>query len=486
MAEGRRPDLHFRLDSTDFDASRVQVRSVIGREAISQPFSFDVELVVTGTEELDGDRVLGAAVSLVFEHEGIEARTLHGMVAAFVDLLDSEPGHRGCRIRVVPRMHRLTFIEVQEVFLDLPVPEIIKQKLALVNLGAADVDLRLLEKYPARDIVVQYRESDLAFVSRLAEHLGISYYFDQEGGADRVIFTDHNGGFARLERLPTMAYRGRGERRDVFRIEAERQLFPANYAVLDYDYRAPLLELTSSHEHPAGYAGGVAEYGAHHRTPAEGDRLARVRAEERDALARFFRCESDLVELSAGAVVRLEGHPRLDDLGLLIVEVEHRAVQAVGLHSGDGTEGYRNTFRAVDASRPYRPPRVTPRPRIHGVLTAITEPAPPGGAGRVAQLDAQGRYTVRFFFDVAGGDGRRRSSAPVRMAQPHAGDGYGIHFPLKPSVEVTVTFVDGDPDRPIIAGAVPNPVTPSPVTARNPVMNRIMTQSGVLLQIKDG
>jgi type VI secretion system secreted protein VgrG len=479
------PELHLRLDSRDFDTSRVQVRRVAGREIISQPFQFDVDFVVTDTDGFDQDQVLGAAASLVFERNGAEVRAVHGMITTFFDLFDAEPAHRTYRVRLVPRLHRLTFVEVQEVFLGLSVPEIIKQKLSLVNLGATDVELRLFDKYPAQDIVVQYRETDLAFVSRLAEHLGIAFFFDHEGGADKLVFTDRSGGFARLEGFPSMRYRGRGERRDVFRLEAESHLFPASYAVLDYDYRAPHLELTSTYEHPAGYAGGVAEYGSHHRTPADGDRLARVRAEERAGRSRFFRGESGLPELGAGVVVGLEGHPYLQDPSLLVVEVEHRASQAVGMRGGDGSEGYVNTFKAVDASREYRPPRVTPRPRIHGVLTAITEPAPAGASGHHAQLDEQGRYTVKFFFDAAAGEGRPRSSAPVRMAQPHAGDGYGMHFPLKASVEVTVSFVDGDPDRPIIAGAVPNPVTTSPVTRRDATYNRLKTQSGAMIEIKD-
>jgi type VI secretion system secreted protein VgrG len=482
---GAEANLNLRLESADFDTSHVQVRRVVGKEAISQPFGYDVDLVVTDRDGLEDDKVLGAAASLVFERDGLEVRAVHGMITALVDLLDTEAAHTSYRLRLVPRLHRLSFVETQEVFLDLSVPDIIRKKLELVDLGPADVELRLLDKYPPRDFVVEYRETDLAFVSRLAEHLGISYYFDHEGGVDRLVFTDHNGGFAHLERLPTMRFRGRGDRTDVFELEAERRLFPASYAVLDYDYRAPHLELTSSHDHPDGYAGGVVEYGSHHRTPAEGERLARVRAEERDAQHRFFRGQSDLCELTAGAIVGLVGHPRLGDPKLLIVEVEHRLTQVVGAHGGEGSEGYVNVFKAVDASRSYRPPRVTPRPRIHGVITAITEPAPQGSSGRVAQLDDQGRYTVKFFFDVASSQGHKRSSAPVRMAQPHAGDGYGVHFPLKPNVEVTVTFIDGDPDRPIISGAVPNPVTTSPVTSRDAVVNRIKTESGALIEIRD-
>jgi type VI secretion system secreted protein VgrG len=114
------------------------------------------------------------------------------------------------------------------------------------------------------------------------------------------------------------------------------------------------------------------------------------------------------------------------------------------------------------------------------LVHAITEPGPAG----VAQLDDQGRYTVQFLFDRAD-PARRVSSARVRMMQAHAGPNYGIHFPLKPDVEVLVAFVEGDPDRPVIAGCVPNTLTPSPVTNKNPRMHRIETLTGLYIRMKD-
>ena len=126
---------------------------------------------------------------------------------------------------------------------------------------------------------------------------------------------------------------------------------------------------------------------------------------------------------------------------------------------------------------------MTPKPRIAGVLSGRVEPAE--AVGQYAQIDDQGRYTVRFFFDMADTAGRRVSSARVRMMQPHSGPGYGMHFPLKPGVEVLIAFVGGDPDRPVIAGSVPNPITASPVTHKNPQMNRIETESGIYINMKD-
>jgi type VI secretion system secreted protein VgrG len=485
MATTPVPLFQVRLLSAEFDVARVQVRRVVGREAISQPFAFDVDFVLTEADGLDDEKIIGSLVSLVFERAGVEVRTVHGMVSELVDLLDTRPSWNSYRIRVVPRIHRLTFVDTQEVYLNISVPDLVQQKLSEHGLGSDDVTFRLLEKYPMREIIVQYRETDFAFISRLLEHLGISYFFDQEGTKDRLIITDQNGGFERQERFASMHYQPRGEHASVFQIQYERHLFPMSYEVYDYDYRAPKLELSSTYEHPQGYAGGIAEYGSHHRTPWDGNRLARSRGEERDAKSRFFNADSDLPEITAGVVVKLTEHPKLEDLTLLIVEVEHDAVITVGIDGGEhGHEGYSNKFRAVDVTRSYRPPRVTPRPRIHGILSAITDAPMPGATGKVAQLDDMGRYTVKFFFDVAD-DGRLRSSAPTRMAQSHAGENYGMHFPLRPNTEVTVSFMDGDPDRPIIVGAVPNPVIGSPVTKSDASMNRIKSQSGAAIEFKD-
>jgi type VI secretion system secreted protein VgrG len=155
------------------------------------------------------------------------------------------------------------------------------------------------------------------------------------------------------------------------------------------------------------------------------------------------------------------------------------------VHGGTGTErSYTNTIHAIDARLTYRPPRRTPKPRIHGVLTARIEPGPGEQIGEFAQLDEDGRYTVKFYFD-AGAAAGPLSSRPVRMIQAHAGPYYGLHMPLKPGIEVLMVFMDGDPDRPLILGSVPNPITPSPVTKDNATMSRIKTVSGILIEMKD-
>ena len=106
------------------------------------------------------------------------------------------------------------------------------------------------------------------------------------------------------------------------------------------------------------------------------------------------------------------------------------------------------------------------------------------GSGQYAEVDNQGRYKVILPFDLNSAMGGKASSW-LRMAQPYAGENHGMHFPLHKGTEVLLTFIDGDPDRPIIAAAVPNPITPSPVNSSNSTQSRITTAGGNKLHMED-
>ena len=80
---------------------------------------------------------------------------------------------------------------------------------------------------------------------------------------------------------------------------------------------------------------------------------------------------------------------------------------------------------------------------------------------------------------------RRRESRPDERQGERSPQNYGVHLPLKPGTEVLVGFLHGDPDRPVIAGAVPNPQKPSPVTSRNAGYHCIKTASGISINIVD-
>jgi type VI secretion system secreted protein VgrG len=473
--------LDIKLTSAHFPHERLFVRALRGKETISRLFDFEIELVSLDREGVDTGAMMGASVTVTFLWSGVEVRRLRGMIAEIKDENETQGAFRSYLVRVVPRAHRLAMIATQETFMDMTVPEIIEHKLRLVGLGK-DYALRLSRAYRRREFVVQYGETDLAFVCRLAEHLGVSFFFEHHDGHEVMVFTDHQGGFRRPEDH-VMPFVDRGEQIGVFDLSTHRRLVPSVYVVQDYNYRTPHVDLTSQHELADAYSGGVIEHGGHFKTPEEGQTLAQIRAEERRAGEIVYTGKSDLPGLCAGERRLLEGHAELPALELLVVEVEHEASLVVAGSGAQGEPSYANTFRAIPGDRTYRPPRVTPRPQIPGLVHGIVVAKPEGG-DRYAQIDDQGRYVVRFLFDTAT-EGGRPASRPVRMMQNHSGENYGTHFPLRPGAEVLIAFVNGDLDRPVIVGTVPNPAKPSPVTNKDPGMHRIRTGAGIFIDIVD-
>ncbi|WP_437959800.1 type VI secretion system tip protein TssI/VgrG [Sorangium sp. So ce119] len=473
--------LSARLESRAFSADAVELHDLTGREVISQPFEFQLHVVCKTPDGLDEEALLAEPAALVFLSGDREERRIFGVISVVRDALHTETLHMAYTLTFVPRAFRLTLTETSEIFMDLSVPEVIKKKLERAGLHEGDdFELRLVSTYPPREYVVQYKETDLQFVSRLAEHLGISFFFEHRDGRDVVVFSDANSGFQPVAGDGGAHFYPRGDRIGVYRLEGTTRTVPNRYVVKDYNYRTPHVPLMAAATVSEASGGDIVEYGAHFKTPDEGERIAVIRAEELRAGRRVFEGASDVQVLGAGAKLTLEGHPR-GDIELLLVEVRHRLQQAT-LNAGTGEErAYENEFRAIPYATTYRPPRVTPKPKVHGVITGVIDAAE---KGQYAEVDEGGRYRVRFLFDTSSAEDGKASRL-IRMAQPHAGAGYGFHFPLRSGVEVILTFIDGDPDRPIIAGAVPNPQTPSTVDAKNARRNVIRTGGGNEINIDD-
>jgi len=267
------PTISAKLSTDDFDTSALEIRRLVHTEAIGRPFTITIDAVVEGTDGLDLDKVVGAEVTLAIDDGKDVVREVKGLVTEVLDRLDTEMAHRNFTIVVRPLQHRLALVETVDIFLDLSVPDVVKKKLSLVGDEDKFVS-RLRATYPTRDFVVQYKESDLAFVSRLCEHLGIALVFADDGSLE---LHDDGGSFEALE--AELPYRARGEKTGVYALDARRTIMPSLYVVRDYNYRTPLTDVTGSHDVPDAYAGGVIEYGAHTKTPDDATALAKVRAE---------------------------------------------------------------------------------------------------------------------------------------------------------------------------------------------------------------
>lgn len=481
MAETRNLSLHLESKGEAWD--HVRVHRLSGREAISDLFSFDLDVACDPGHPLPESASPGEAVTLVIEVDGLEARRIHGILGPIRDALDAEGDAAHYGLRIVPRASRLALVETQDVYLGRTLPEIIESKLAGHDIGPDEYELRLMGTYPARDLVVQYRESDLAFVRRLAEHAGISFFFEHADGTDKLVFTDHPAGFRPIPEAEEAHYRPRGEALDVFALSLLTDVVPTSYIVQDYNYRTPNVDLSACFDVESGSGGGVVEYGCHVKTPAEAERLAKIRGEERECRRRVYDGKSSLAPFFAGGRTALLDHPRLPaETPLLLIEVAHEARVPVFSEAGaTAAPSYNNSFRAIPGDVPFRPARVTPRPKIHGFVTGIIQTGPDGETGGVAQIDSEGRYTVQLHFDTTQ-RGEEKASHPVRMAQPFAGPSYGMHFPLRRGTEVLLAFADGDPDRPVIVGALYNTASPSPVVAQNATKHQLKVASGAMFE----
>jgi type VI secretion system VgrG family protein len=476
-----RENIVVHLETAAFPAEAVELREIDGTEDFNQPFDFRVVLITRDTAGLDAKAILTKPASLVFTRAGVEERRIFGAISEVRDSLHSEGSRLAYRLRFVPRVWKTSLVKRSQVFVDQSVPDIIKAKLEQAGFKSPDdFEFRLMGTYAKRDLVIQYEETDLRFFSRLTEHLGVAYFFEHRTGRDVLVFSDDNSSFTPVEGNSTIAFVKRGEEAGVFELEGTTRVLPSTYVVKDYNYRTPTVSLLKSAPVQEGDAGEVIEYGAHFKTPEEAQQIAKVRAEELFATRRIFEGRSDVPVLRPGGTFTLDGHPRAESK-LLVTRVHHRAIQVV-YSAGTGDEHtYKNDFAAIPEASKYRPPRVTPKPKIHGAITGVVEAESPG---QYAELDGDGRYHVRFMLDT-GDAPRGKASSLLRMAQPHTGPGYGFHFPLRDGVEVILTCIEGDPDRPIITGAVPNPTVPSTVNSKNGRRNVIKTGGGTEINLDD-
>lgn len=452
-----------------------------GREAISELFSFELGFGWQGEGPLPEDVGPGQDATLVFSIDEQRVRVIHGMLERVSVDIEGDASAPTYRAHLVPRMFRSRLVRQQRIFMDVSVLDVAQNKLEKVGLADGDLLMNLLSAYPKREFIVQYQEDDVDFIARLSEHVGIAFYFDHQLDHDRIVFVDHEDGFGRDESCATIALSDNLNQPDrVYWLTRDRRMASGLSMVYDYNYRTPEVALKAKSKVESGHGGGLLEYPCHVKTPEDAAALAKIRAEEIAIHQSPYAGKSSIVRLSAGLRTRFEGSEHIPAAPLLITSVEHRLEPRAG---SERAVVYTNAFTAVDGALPFRPKRVTPRPHIAGIATGVVQGTSDSAEGaRRAVIDEHGRYKIHFHFDQPLGSLNEKASRPVRMAQSFTGSAEGMHFPLKPGVEVAIAFMDGDPDRPVIIGALPNHTQPSVVTAANSDVNKIATDTGISIR----
>ena len=430
-------------------------------EQLSVPFALDVELT-TMTLDADAEALLGSTCELTIEREPL-LRCVHGVVAQ-LDWMGVAYDRLHVRVTLVPAVWLASLGTDSRIFQELSVPEIVTAVLEpRLAAHGRTLSFELQGSYEPRDYCVQYRESDLAFASRLLEEEGITFHFDHAREVDHevMVMTDSNDVFTAvttldgLAELPLVA--DRAEQFDLESVQSfawRRQLRSTSVARLDFDLQHPVDPLVYAAEgaDERGHSREVYAHQVRRFVLDDGEALA-TRERERHALAGAVgRGRSNVTGLAPGMTFELFDHGN-DDLNraYLVTKVVHTGDQPEALGETVDAPQYANTFECIPLDVPHRPLRRTPRPKVEGPQTATVT----GPDGEEIHTDELGRIKVFMHWDRHGAR-NDASSCWVRVTQAWAGLGWGSMFIPRIGMEVLVTFLEGNPDRPMVTGCVYN------------------------------
>jgi len=451
-------ETHFSLSVEDF-AGDLQVLSFEGSEGISQPFRFDLQLV-SEDPALDLQGLLHKQAFLAFDPQG------HGIHGQIRRVAQGDSGKRlsHYQVTLVPRLDYLRHRTNQRIFQQLAAPRIIAAILEEHGILADAYQFQIEHPCPERDYCVQYDESDLHFIQRLCEEEGLHYHFQHSTSGHLLVFSDNQTAFPKLGR-PTAYVRGSGLVADepvIKGFEVRLESRTSRTSRRDYDFEKPRLHLEASYKPDAqAQEPDLEDYDYPGRfTDRRRGKLLSQRALERHR-ADYRQAEGwgDQTCLVSGHFVQLSEHPRQEwnDLWLL-TRISHEGKQPQVLEesitrdsdSSDGfQQGYRNRFLATPWDVFYRAPLKHPKPQILGSQTAVVT----GPEGEEIHCDQYGRVKVQFHWDREG-QGDDKSSCWLRVASGWAGDRYGAIVIPRIGMEVLVTFLEGDPDQPLVSGCL--------------------------------
>jgi type VI secretion system secreted protein VgrG len=433
----------------------LQVLEFTGREAISQPFEFELELVCE-RPDLDLESLLHQAAFLAFDQAG------HGIHGQIYRVAQGESGKRLTRYHVTlrPQLAYLAHRTNQRIFQHLTVEKIISQVLQEHGIQANAYQFQLGSIYPEREYCVQYDESDLHFVQRLCEEEGIHYHFQHSEQGHVLVFGDDQTAFPKLS--PTAYQQDSGLVADkpvIKRFGVRVETRSSRVTRRDYDFEKPKLLMEADAK--SAFKPDLEDYDYPGRfvDRERGKHLSQRILERHRHDFELAQGDGDQPLLVSGHFLALTEHPRAswNDLWLL-TEIHHEGKQpqvleeSVTSHTeaSDGfQQGYRNRFTATPWTVLYRSPLNHPKPRILGSQSAVVT----GPAGEEIHCDEYGRIKVQFFWDREG-QADDKTSCWLRVSSSWAGDRYGGIAIPRVGMEVLVTFLEGDPDQPLVTGCL--------------------------------
>ncbi|NNB43792.1 type VI secretion system tip protein TssI/VgrG [Pseudomonas chlororaphis] len=456
-------ETHFSLSIEGFQ-SDLQVLSFKGSEGISQPFRFDLELV-SENPDLDLETLLHKQAFLAFDPQN---SGIHGQIYR---VAQGDAGKRLTRYKVslVPQLSYLEHRTNQRIYQQMSAPKIIALILEEHGIQGNAYRFQLGTPCPDRDYCVQYDETDLHFIQRLCEEEGLHYHFQHSPEGHLLVFGDDQTVFPKLGE-PTAYIQGSGMVADEpvikgFNLRLETRT--SRTTRRDYDFEKPRLQLEAAYKPEAESAEPDLEdydYPGRFTDRARGKFLSQRALERHRADYQQAEGWGDQTRLVSGHFLELSEHPRSEwnDLWLL-THIVHEGKQLQVLEESvtsdttdapygkkdDLHQGYRNRFLATPWQVFYRPALKHPKPRVLGSQTAKVT----GPQGEEIHCDQYGRVKVQFHWDREG-QGDDKTSCWLRVSSGWTGAHYGGIAIPRVGMEVLVTFLEGDPDQPLITGCL--------------------------------
>jgi len=422
-----------------------------GSESISAPFEFRVGMLSENAQiDIKGMLQTSATISLI-TGDGT-TRYINGV---WREIRHVEVGQENLSVYegiLVPSLWFLTLTSDCRIFQNMTVPDIVSK--VLKGSGVTDFRLSLQKTYPEREYCVQYRETNLNFVSRLLEDEGIFYFFEHKESAHTLVLADDP---AAVEECPGQAtayfslhQKSWDEEDGVTALEPCASVYTGKISLTDYNFETPRTALLVS----IGNDDEVYDYPGDYTERSDGERISRIRLEEKEVFQSRVTGGSRCRLFVPGYRFKLQEHFRDDaNVDYTLVSIQHSAsdVSYFAASKADEPFSFANTFDAIPRATPFRPARSTPKPLIQGVQTALVV----GKSGEEIWVDSYGRVKVQFYWDRLG-QKDEKSSCWVRVSQIWAGKNWGWVSLPRIGQEVIVDFLEGDPDRPIITGRVYN------------------------------
>jgi type VI secretion system secreted protein VgrG len=445
-----------------------------GFEAISDLFRYRLDLLAETATVIDPKEIIGKVVTI-----GIQAddsgtlRYINGIVAEF-EMCGGDDEFNNYCAWIVPSLWVLTLNENTRVFQNQTVIDVIKAVLSPYKISP---QIDTSDTYTPMEYCTQYRETDFHFISRLMEQHGILYYFKHS--ADDHVLTLQDASSKLSECAIQNSFRYAPEPGDsegfydfvIQEFKSKSALVSGKFTTWDYSfirYKRVGDDKSAPTKGPLG-ANGNEQYdyadsaAAYLKKPDSDGKIADlasffldVRRDASDANTVVVDGNSNAIPFATGYTFTISDYPQKAlNTKYLITRVGHDVQQLPPYRTRTANPPipYSNTFTAIPASIPYRPPLHTNKPVVHGMHTGQVVTM----AGEDSYMDKYGRVCVQFWWDRL-----RKPNTPdntlLRVAQSWAGKGWGTYFWPRTGDEVLIDFIEGDPDQPIVVGSVYNGV----------------------------